>query len=154
MPRVLGLDYGEKRVGAAISDPGKTLATPLGTFERGDPKRDAELYARLVREHEVERIVVGLPLHTSGKEGPSAAAARKWGAWLAKVTGLPLVYHDERFTSVEAEEILRSARVRSARRQGKRDMIAASVLLQAYLDAGAPLEDSPPVRLDDEDGSA
>jgi putative Holliday junction resolvase len=149
MPRILGLDFGTKRVGAALSDPGRSMATPLEVYVRVDPRRDAAHYIELVQEYEIDRIVIGLPLHTGGAEGKSAARAREWGAWMSETTGLPVVYFDERFSTVEAEELLRTGGVKAARRAGKRDMVSALVLLQNYLDCGAPLHDSPPLGLDD-----
>lgn len=136
--RMLGLDFGTRRVGAAISDPRGKVATPLEVYERRDRESDARHYRQLVSEHEVERIVVGLPLSTGGEEGTSAALVREWGAWLAATTGLPVAYHDERYTSLEAEDILRTADIRHPKRRAKRDMIAAQVMLQSFLDAGEP----------------
>ena len=83
MGRILALDFGLRRVGGAISDPGRVIASPLEVYERRNDDLDARHYRELVREHEVERIVVGLPVHTSGREGQLAVLARKWGSWLA-----------------------------------------------------------------------
>lgn len=138
MSRILGLDFGTKRVGAAVSDLGRSLATPLEVYERRDPNQDARHYKALVLENEVGRIVVGLPVHLTGREGASAALARSWGDWLGGVTGLPVVYYDERYTTAEAEESLIAAGLKRSRRKGLRDMLAARLLLQAYLDDGCP----------------
>jgi putative Holliday junction resolvase len=146
--RFLGLDFGMKRVGAAVSDPRAMIASPLEVYERRDRAQDARHYQKVVRENEIERIVVGLPLSSAGHEGPSAVRAREWGEWLAGVTDRAVVFYDERFTTVEAEEALRSAGVRSARRDSKRDMLAAQILLQNYLDAGCPAIDPPGSSLD------
>jgi putative Holliday junction resolvase len=149
MPRVLGLDFGTRRVGAAVSDPRGVIATPLEVYERRDPAQDARHYQHLVREHEVERIVVGLPLHTGGREGTSASLARTWGGWLAGVTGLPVVYFDERYTTVEAEEALIAVGYKRQKRKGLRDMLAAQIFLQSYLDAGSPTTEAPAAPLAD-----
>jgi putative Holliday junction resolvase len=143
MTRVLGLDFGTRRVGAAVSDPGRSIATPLEVYERRDPSRDAAHYHHLIREHDVDRIVVGLPLHTGGGESESSALARRWGAWLARETGLPVLFFDERYTSVDAEDVLRSAGLKLKDRRAKRDMLAARLLLQNYLDAGSPDVEAP-----------
>jgi putative Holliday junction resolvase len=142
MPRILGLDFGTKRVGAALSDSRGQIATPLEVYERRDRVQDARHYQNLVAENEVERIVVGLPVHLGGREGTSASLARDFGDWLASVTGLPVVYFDERFTTLDAEESLIAAGLKRAKRKGLRDMLAARILLQNYLDAGCP--DAPP----------
>ena len=106
MTRILGLDYGTRRVGAALSDPGRTIAFPVEVYDRTGLEPDAHHYRDLVQENDVERIVVGLPLHTSGREGELAAHARTFGDWLAAVTARPVIYFDERYTTVEAEHRL------------------------------------------------
>ncbi|WP_422929968.1 Holliday junction resolvase RuvX [Singulisphaera sp. PoT] len=149
MPRILGLDFGTRRVGAAISDPRGVIATPLEVYERIVPVRDAAHYQKLVVEHEVERIVIGLPLHTGGREGSSAILARKFGAWLAEKTNLPVTFYDERYTTSEAEESLMDVGFKRKKRKGLRDMLAARILLQNYLDAGCPEEEAPAAPLAD-----
>ena len=106
MGRILALDFGTKRVGAAVSDPRRLIATPLEVYERRDAQQDARHYQALVRENEVDRLVIGLPVHLGGREGASAKLARNWGGWLSKVTGLEVVYVDERYSTFEAEASL------------------------------------------------
>ena len=103
MGRVLGLDFGTRRVGAALSDPRRMIATPLEVYERQAPSRDAAHYRKLVEEEGVDLLVVGLPLHTGGGEGDLARLAREFGAWLAGAIGRPVTYQDERYTSIEAD---------------------------------------------------
>src|SRR4051812_17994052 len=143
MGRILGLDFGTKRVGAALGDRELRVATPLETYERRGEARDGQHYRELVDDYGVERIVVGLPLHTGGGEGTLAASARRWGAWLAGVTDRPVVFFDERYTSLLADEVLRESGLRASQRGGKRDMLAARILLQHYLDAGCPEAEAP-----------
>ena len=150
MGRVLGIDFGVKRVGAAVSDPGRSIATPLEVYERRDPVQDARHYKKLVEEDEIDRIVIGLPVHTTGREGESAARARAWGSWLAEVTGLPVVYYDERYTTVLAEDVLIEVGFSRQKRKGMRDMLAARILLQNYLDAGCPDAPERPESLTDQ----
>lgn len=138
MACILGLDFGTKRVGAAVSDSRRLIATPLEVYERRDPNQDGRHYQALVREHEVDRIVVGLPVHLGGREGSSASKARTWGDWLAEITGLAVVYYDERYTTFEAEESLIAVGMKRSKRKGLRDMLAARLLLQNYLDDGCP----------------
>jgi putative Holliday junction resolvase len=138
MPRILGIDFGTKRVGAAVSDPRREIATPLEVYQRRDRVQDERHYRALVAEHEVDRIVVGLPVHLGGREGTSAALARDFGDWLAATTGLPVVYYDERFTTSDAEDSLIAAGLKRAKRKDLRDMLAARILLQNYLDDGCP----------------
>jgi putative Holliday junction resolvase len=120
---VLALDHGTVRIGAAICDPTGTLCTPLPVIE--PPEADA--VAALVREREVERVVVGLPVHLSGEEGTQAALARAFVTELGEVIDIPVDTYDERLTSRMADV---------SRREGagaSRDSIAAAHLLEAYL---------------------
>lgn len=150
MPRILGLDFGLRRVGAALSDPRRAIATPLEVYERRDARLDAGHYRQLTREEDVERIVIGLPLHTGGGESDLSRRARSWGRWLSETCGLPVVFYDERYTSVDAEELMRAAGLKARDRRARRDMLAAQILLQAYLDAGCPESEAPPRPLMDD----
>ena len=152
MGRILGIDFGTKRVGAAVSDPRHLIATPLEVYERRDLTQDAKHYRLLMEENEVERIVIGLPVHLSGREGTSASLARTWGDWLQAATGVPVVFSDERFTSVDAEEALISVGMRRSKRKGFRDMLAAQIVLQHYLDDGYPDTEARAQPLDDVEG--
>ena len=149
MTRLLGLDFGVRRVGAALSDPRRLIATPLEVYLRVSADRDAAHYRALVADHEVGALVVGLPLHTGGGEGESARLARAWGGRLATCLGLDVSYHDERYTTVEAEESLRDRKLNAAQRKARRDMLAAQILLQGYLDAGCPVVEAPARGLDE-----
>jgi putative holliday junction resolvase len=149
MPRILAIDFGTRRVGAAICDPGRTMAFPLEVHNRGGPDPDARHYRELVEENDVERIVVGLPLHNSGREGQSASQARTFGEWLSAITGRPVVYFDERYSTVEAENWLLGAGLTRQKRKAVRDKLAAQILLQAYLDAGCPEVEATPAPLAD-----
>jgi putative Holliday junction resolvase len=144
---LLGVDFGTVRVGLAVTDSERIISSPLATYERRDAESDAAFFRTLVEREEVGRLVVGLPMHTSGREGISAAAARAFGDRIAAATGLPVVYWDERFTTLEAERLLQGAGLSHQRRRERRDRVAAQILLQSYLDAGCP-DDAPPAELD------
>jgi putative Holliday junction resolvase len=141
--RLLGVDYGQRRIGLAISDPDRKFAFPLATYERQATERDAAYFRQVVADEAVALLVVGLPVHLDGREGQKAAEARQLGAWLTEVTGLPVVYYDERFTTVEAESALWSAGLTHKKRKARRDRVAAQILLQTYLDAGCPPSSDP-----------
>lgn len=149
MLRVLGLDFGTRRIGAAMSDPRGQIASPLEVYERTNPKRDSQHYRDLVEVEGIARIVVGLPLHTSGAEGDLAKMCREFGRWLGETTHRPVIFQDERYSSREAEETMREAGLKSRDRRSRRDMLAAQILLQAYLDAGCPLTEQTPMPLED-----
>ncbi|MFQ5732404.1 MAG: Holliday junction resolvase RuvX [Planctomycetaceae bacterium] len=133
--RLLGLDYGTKRVGVAVSTYEQNIASPLETLTRTVDDVDAQTLRTIADEYRVVGIVVGLPVHMSGDEGGSAHRARVFGAWVAKATGLPVTYWDERFTSAIAEAHLLSADLSSRKRKTHRDKLAATFMLQAFLDA-------------------
>jgi putative pre-16S rRNA nuclease len=149
--RLLGVDYGTVRVGLAISDPDRMIASPLATYTRCSPGIDAAYFRQVVAAEQVIELVVGLPMHTDGREGVKAKEARGYGAWLGEVTGLPVVFGDERFTTVHAESALWNAGLTHKRRKDRRDRVAAQMLLQAYIDGlaatrrlgGAEREDQP-----------
>ena len=136
--RLLGVDFGSKRVGLSVSDADRKIAFPLTTYARRGRDQDAAYFRGLVGEEEVGGLVVGLPVHTDGREGQKAAEARAFGGWLGEVTGLPVVFWDERFTTVEAESALWEAGLTHKQRKQRRDRVAAQMLLQVYLDAGCP----------------
>ena len=103
MSRILALDYGDARCGCALSDPTGTLATPIGAVERPASRRGLAALASLVREHHVERVVVGLPLTLAGEEGDQARTTREFVARLAELVTVPVELHDERLTTRQAE---------------------------------------------------
>jgi putative Holliday junction resolvase len=142
--RLLGVDFGTVRVGLAVTDPERRIAFPLHTYLRRGPVKDAEYFREVVREEAIGALIVGLPVHLSGREGEKAGEARAFGKLLAEATGLPVVFWDERFTSVEAEGYLVSAGLTRGKRKARRDRVAAQILLQAYVDAGCPPEALPP----------
>jgi putative Holliday junction resolvase len=132
--RVLGLDPGERRVGIALSDPLGIIASPFTVLDRRTGDFLEELRAILV-DHEVSRVVVGLPVSLSGDEGPSARAARELGSTVAREMQVPVEFHDERFTTVLAESALLEGDVSREGRRRARDKVAAAVMLQGWLDA-------------------
>jgi putative Holliday junction resolvase len=136
--RLLGIDTGVKRVGLAISDTDRRIASPLATLERRDAESDAQFFRELIAREQIVGLIVGLPMHTDGREGVKAAEARAYGTWLASVTGLPVEYADERFTTVHAESALWNAGLTHQRRKARRDRVAAQIMLQAYLDDHKP----------------
>jgi putative Holliday junction resolvase len=138
--RILGVDYGSVRIGLAVSDPDRRIASPLTTYQRRGQEADVAYFKKLVEDEQIVLIVVGLPVHLSGQEGAKAREARELGQWLGKATSLPIVFWDERFTTVEAEGHLLSAGLTRKRRRERIDRVAAQILLQSYIDAGCPKE--------------
>ena len=149
MGAILGVDHGAKRIGIALSDRERRLASPLEVYERRGDRPDERHFLELIATNEVERIVIGLPLHGHGAEGPSAQAARDWGRWLGARSNRPISFFDERYSTRIAEDLLREGGLKASRRRALRDMIAAQLILQAYLDAGCPVVEVPGQPLDD-----
>jgi putative Holliday junction resolvase len=141
--RLLGVDYGAVRVGLAVTDSERIIASPLATYVRRGADSDAAYFRDLVAREEIGGLVIGLPVHLSGREGEKATEARAFGKWLAEVTGLPAVFWDERFTTREAEGHLKAAGLTHRRRKDRRDRVAAQILLQTYIEAGCPPEVTP-----------
>ncbi|HEY2784965.1 MAG TPA: Holliday junction resolvase RuvX [Fimbriiglobus sp.] len=136
--RLLGVDFGTVRIGLAVCDPDRIVASALDTHVRKSEADDTAYFQSLVRAERLVGFVVGLPISLNGTEGPKAKEAREFGTWLSTATGLPVVFSDERFTTAAADDALRQAKVRADKRTGKRDRIAAQIILQSFLDAGCP----------------
>jgi putative Holliday junction resolvase len=133
--RLLGLDFGTKRVGVAISDFEQRYAAPLAMIPRSSAKGDAVALLRLAEENAAVGLVVGLPVHMSGDEGTKAKQAREFGTWAGRTAGLPVAYWDERHSSTIAEGRLLGAGMSEKKRKAKLDALAAQIMLQSYLDA-------------------
>jgi putative Holliday junction resolvase len=140
--RMLGLDLGDRRVGVAVSDPDGIIAQPLVQLEPRGRRDLVAAVARLVAQEGAGRVVVGMPLLADGTRGEQARRVEATVAALRQALEVPVVVWDERYSTQDAERALRAAGRRGTRRQGRLDMAAAAVILQAYLESGAPL--SPP----------
>jgi putative Holliday junction resolvase len=132
--RVLGLDLGDVRIGVAISDDERRMAMPLGTVHTGAPA-DLLAIAKLVEEHAATAVVVGLPLSMTGERGGAAVKAGSFADALRSIIPVPVELHDERLSTVEAERALRDAGVGGRERRSVVDRSAATIILQAWLDA-------------------
>lgn len=135
--RIAGIDFGTVRIGVAIADTEVRMASPYENYNRRNKRLDAEYFQKLVSREAIDLFVVGLPVHTDGSESQKSREAREFGKWLAEQTHTRVEFFDERFTSVEAEQILDNAGLTKKQRQARRDQLAAQILLTAYLEAGA-----------------
>ncbi|NOY25827.1 MAG: Holliday junction resolvase RuvX [Oligoflexia bacterium] len=133
MPDILALDVGTRTIGVARADSLARLPTPLLTLSRKGVKKDCARLAELCTRCGVATLVVGLPYELDGGEGRSARLARQVGDALAKLTGLPLHYQDERFSTVEASERLHQAGWNCRQQKSRIDQAAAAVILEAWL---------------------
>ena len=133
--RILGLDYGEKRIGAAVCDELGMTAQGLPTLIRKTKKHDLEMLGQWIRNYAVEKIVIGYPLRLDGSEGIQCEKVNRFANLLSKSFSLPVVKWPETMSTKEAEEILISAGVRWQKRKEKVDRLAACLILQSYLDS-------------------
>ncbi|MCB1033320.1 MAG: Holliday junction resolvase RuvX [Acidobacteria bacterium] len=131
--RSLGIDFGERRIGLAISDEGGKVAVPLTTFERRDDRAAARHIARIAHSEGVERLVLGEPRNLDGQGGAAALRIQRFAQRLERTADLPVLLVDETLTSFEAEERLRAAGVDPRRHREKVDAVAAQILLQQAL---------------------
>ena len=116
--------------------PKSASPAPFENYTRRTPALDAEYFATLAKEEQIGRFVVGLPVHLHGGESQKSTEARAFGEWLGEVTGVPVEYFDERFTTAEADELLGAAKLTKKQRQARRDQLAAQIMLTAYLESG------------------
>jgi putative pre-16S rRNA nuclease len=131
--RILGIDPGERRIGIALSDPAGIIASPHAVIDTRQRSFAADL-REICTEFDVVLIVVGRPTSLSGHEGPAVERAKRVAETAHSATGLPIVYVDERFTTKQAERALLEGNVRRAERKKMIDKVAASFILQTYLD--------------------
>lgn len=143
--RLLGVDYGQKRLGLAICNDEQSIASPLQNYTRRSDRLDGNHLQQIAREYRCVGCVVGLPLHMGGDVSVSSHRAQKFASWLAGLTGLPIAYHDERCTSAVVEDQLILMDVSRAKRKELLDKLAAQVILQAYLDLRRPPAPPPPL---------
>ncbi len=133
--RLLGLDVGDRRIGMALSDPLRLTAQPLGVLERTSLDHDLGELAEICQKNEVVGIVAGLPADREGQPGTQAEKVITFAEKVSEVTGTAVEMWDERFTTVEADRVLREGGVHGRKRKGVRDIIAAQMILQGYMDA-------------------
>ena len=132
--RYLSLDLGRKRIGMALSDATGLIATPLGVIQVRSPSQVFAEIVKRVAEYEAGKVVIGLPIQLNGVEGIEAGRARTFATELAKHLSIPIVFMDERLSSVAAERMLLDAGQNRDKRRANIDATAAALILQTYLD--------------------
>lgn len=136
MERILGIDFGSKRVGFALSDLLGITAQPLSTLERKNKETDFAVIEKIIADKKVTKVVLGLPLNMDGTEGELCRLSRAYGKQINERFSIPVEFFDERLTSMQVERMLvEEADVSREKRVGAKDRIAASVILQAYMDS-------------------
>ncbi len=133
--RILGIDYGDRSIGLALSDKLRITAQAIGRYLVKSRKEDALYFKELVKRNEVTKIVIGLPLEMNGSEGPMAEKTRKFARWLEKTLGLPVVFWDERLTTKQALQILHEQKMDGRKKRKLKDQVSATIILSNYLES-------------------
>jgi putative Holliday junction resolvase len=134
--RLAGVDYGRRRIGVAICDAERIICSPLCVHQTtGDRAIDTLFFQRLVADETVAGFVVGLPVHADGSTSAMSAEVERFGAWLGRITGRPVVFHDERYSSREADGMLAGVGLTRGRKKARTDAVAALVVLQSWLES-------------------
>lgn len=139
MSRLLGIDYGTVRIGLALSDPTRTLASPLPFLENSSPSQVISTMAALIETHQITGLVIGMPRNMDGTYGPSAQKVRDFIAQIQKSISLPISPIDERLTTAQASKQLSGIGLNQKQLRKKVDSSSACLILQQYLDRNTPL---------------
>ncbi|MCL4106841.1 UNVERIFIED_CONTAM: hypothetical protein GTU68_046235 [Idotea baltica] len=132
--RLLGIDFGTKRVGVSVSDSRQTLSSPLHNYNRSSHQADQQFFKKVCQDYEVVGLVMGLPVHMSGDESKKSGEVRQYAKLVSEWTGLPIAFQDERFSSARAGALLMQAQMSAKQRKARMDKLAAQILLQDFLD--------------------
>jgi len=132
--RILGLDFGDRNIGLALSDPLELTAQPLGQYRLGEAGQNKKYFSDLVRKHDVGEIVIGFPLRMDGSSGTRAQKTKEFAAWLEKAVGCSVVFWDERLTTQQALGIMREQKINWKTKKEVEHQISAALILQSYLD--------------------
>lgn len=146
--RLLGIDYGTVRMGLAMCDESQRWVTPMDTYQRINLRHDETFLAKLIAREQIQGIVIGLPVHSDGQESQKSREVRDFQFWLAQFTDVPCTFQDERFTTAEAQRLLKEAGLNAMQRKKRVDRLAAHLILEHFLESRrnrsqhlAPIED-------------
>jgi putative Holliday junction resolvase len=133
--RILGIDYGDKNIGLAVSDELFMTARTVGTYRVKSKSEDKRYFENLIEEYKIGRIIIGLPIRMDGSEGRRAEKTRQFGDWLLSFLDIPIIYWDERLSTWEAQQHLRKKKIRPEDMKKEEDAVSAAIILTAYLEA-------------------
>lgn len=132
--RIMGIDYGDKRIGIALTDLMQIIASPFEVYKTVNENVDIEYICNMIKSQQVETVVIGLPLNIDGSEGERARKTRHFGLKISeKIKDANIIFQDERLTSVEAEDILSNAKIKPKDRKSLIDKLSACIILENYL---------------------
>jgi putative Holliday junction resolvase len=132
--RILGLDFGDRNIGLALSDPLELTAQPLGQYRLEEEAENKRYFTELVNKYEVEEIVIGFPLRLDGSSGTRVQKTKEFAAWLEKTVGCSVIFWDERLTTQQAAGIMKEQKINWKTRKEVEHQISAALILQSYLD--------------------
>lgn len=133
--RILGVDFGDKNIGLAVSDKLLITAQALGSYRVKNEEEDKKYFKDLVSKYEIEEIVIGLPLRMDGTPGTRVQKTQKFASWLENVLKLPIVFWDERLTTKQALDILNQQKISGKKKKKLKDQISAAIILSVYLES-------------------
>ena len=132
--RLLGIDFGSVRIGLAMCDSEQKLAGPLATYVRRSPDLDAKYFRELIHGEKIAGLVIGMPLHLSGRDSQKSNEVEQFARWLSELTNCPIVFYDERFSTAIADELI-GGELPKKQRRARIDKIAAQVILASFLES-------------------
>lgn len=133
--RILGIDYGDKNIGLAVSDQMMVTAQPIKSYKLRNKDEDTRFFRNLASKFNITKIVIGLPLRMDGSEGSRVIKTKKFAVWLKKTLKIPIVYWDERLTTKQASQIMRERGLSNKKKKELVDQISAVIILSSYLDS-------------------
>ncbi len=133
--RILGIDFGDKSIGLAVSDPLQITALALDRYRVRNKKEDTEYFKDLVKRYDIKEIVLGLPLLMDGSKGHRVRKTQEFAVWLLNCLGLPIAFWDERWTTKQALQVLRQHKAKPKERKRAKDQISAVIILSDYLES-------------------
>jgi putative Holliday junction resolvase len=132
--RLLGIDFGDKRIGLAVSDKLQFTAQGLGQYQVKNKKKDKIFFQDLASKYDIEEVIIGFPLRMDGTEGTRADKTKEFGRWLEKILNLPITFWDERLTTQQASRILNQQKIKKKSRKDLKDQISAVIILASYME--------------------
>lgn len=132
--RILGIDFGDRRIGLAVSDKLHITAQGIGHYLVKNKREDKKFFRELLSKYDIEEIVIGFPLRMDGTEGTRAEKTKEFACWLEKVLKIPFTFWDERLTTQEASRILSQQKIKEKTKKGLKDQISAVIILASYLE--------------------
>jgi len=141
--RILGIDFGDRSIGLAVSDKLLLTAQSLGRYRTVNEEEDKKFFKELVDKYNIDEIVIGLPLRMDGSSGTRVEKTKEFAIWLEKALNLPIIFWDERLTTQQAFRILHQQKINGRKKKKLKDQVAATIILSSYLESRKPKSHGP-----------